>query len=1030
MPESSLNAGIVIGAALGRTFGSTFKSVEQRSKKLGDALKKARLGTALTGDVVKYKQQLDQLRRKQAQAGGAGKKLTQQIAKAERQYRAAGQRAKRYGVEIGQAARRHREFSRTARDASRQLGRLQRQQREQSRMRQQAGGPRRIGTAVGLLGAGYAAGRIFRTSMGLEEQAIRLDTVINAEDGDTEAAVQRSVQHAREVARRTLSSEAELLEIQYELNSASLSESAARAGSEVVSKVATVTKGDVGQVGKILGGVFNNLGDTIEGSNVEEKLGRIGDVLTQVQFKFALSDFGQLGEGLAESAASASANRLSLERLGVAIGILNTAQVTGSRAGTAMNAVLRQMPKASEELGFTIQRNAEGNLNLGATLEGLRNSLSVYDDLDERNQVIQQLFGDEGMRGIIPLLEGVEQYKKGLESVGEAGGLVDKSYQKFLQSSGGDWKMLTQNVTAVSSTIGGTLLPAISAVLWPFGAAARVVGGLVDRFPVLGHVIGGVTVSIVGLMATGLATSYVSSLWNRFMDSNTLASRTMGAALNWTRARLVAFNRTALVTAARTKALAVGGAIQSFGSSLIGLATRAIPVAIGGLRALSVAALSNPIVLIGVAVAGAAIVVYKYWGPIKGFFKGLWGGIKTIFSAAWEGIKGFFLNYHPVGLVIKHWAPIVGFFGRLWTGIQSVFSAAWEGIKGFFLNYHPVGLVIKHWAPIVGFFGRLWTGIQSVFSAAWEGIKGFFLNYHPVGLVIKHWAPIVGFFGRLWTGIQSVFSAAWEGIKGFFLNYHPVGLVIKHWAPIVGFFGRLWTGIQSVFSAAWEGIKGFFLNYHPVGLVIKHWAPIVGFFGRLWTGIQSVFSAAWEGVVDWFGSLSLYEVGAAILTTLGEGIGSAVGWLGDKVKGVFGSIRKLLPFSDAKEGPLSGLTKSGQSILGTLGEGIRQAGPVALQRPLARTLGAATAGLALTLPIAASPAATSPTVRPSPVVSFDSQTTRAAGTRPASTTIHYHNQITIHQQPNEDPQALAERILREMTRLQKQRRREEVYDGL
>ena len=862
MPESSLNAGIVIGAALGRTFGSTFKSVEQRSKKLGDALKKARLGTALTGDVVKYKQQLDQLRRKQAQAGGAGKKLTQQIAKAERQYRAAGQRAKRYGVEIGQAARRHREFSRTARDASRQLGRLQRQQREQSRMRQQAGGPRRIGTAVGLLGAGYAAGRIFRTSMGLEEQAIRLDTVINAEDGDTEAAVQRSVQHAREVARRTLSSEAELLEIQYELNSASLSESAARAGSEVVSKVATVTKGDVGQVGKILGGVFNNLGDTIEGSNVEEKLGRIGDVLTQVQFKFALSDFGQLGEGLAESAASASANRLSLERLGVAIGILNTAQVTGSRAGTAMNAVLRQMPKASEELGFTIQRNAEGNLNLGATLEGLRNSLSVYDDLDERNQVIQQLFGDEGMRGIIPLLEGVEQYKKGLESVGEAGGLVDKSYQKFLQSSGGDWKMLTQNVTAVSSTIGGTLLPAISAVLWPFGAAARVVGGLVDRFPVLGHVIGGVTVSIVGLMATGLATSYVSSLWNRFMDSNTLASRTMGAALNWTRARLVAFNRTALVTAARTKALAVGGAIQSFGSSLIGLATRAIPVAIGGLRALSVAALSNPIVLIGVAVAGAAIVVYKYW------------------------------------------------------------------------------------------------------------------------------------------------------------------------APIVGFFGRLWTGIQSVFSAAWEGIKGFFLNYHPVGLVIKHWAPIVGFFGRLWTGIQSVFSAAWEGVVDWFGSLSLYEVGAAILTTLGEGIGSAVGWLGDKVKGVFGSIRKLLPFSDAKEGPLSGLTKSGQSILGTLGEGIRQAGPVALQRPLARTLGAATAGLALTLPIAASPAATSPTVRPSPVVSFDSQTTRAAGTRPASTTIHYHNQITIHQQPNEDPQALAERILREMTRLQKQRRREEVYDGL
>ena len=770
MPDGSLKVGIVVGAALGKTFGSTLKSVEQRSRKLGNTLKKARLGTALTGDVVQYKQQLDQLRKKQSQAGGSSKKLAREIAKAERQYREATRRAKRYGVEIGQAAHRHREFSRTAKDATRQIGHLQREQRKQSRVGQQARG-NRLGTAAGLLGAGYVAGRIFNTAMGLEEQTIRLNTVINAEDGDTAAAVERSVRHTREVARRTLSSEAELLEIQYELNSASLSESAARVGSEVASKVATVTKGDVGQVAKIMGGVFNNLGDSIEGSNVEEKLGRIGDVLTQTQFKFALSNFRQLGEGMAEAAASASANRLSLERTAVAIGIMNTAQVTGSRAGTAMNAVLRQMNKASEELGFTIHRDAEGNLNLGATVEGLRNSLAVYDDLDERNQKIQELFGDEGMKGIIPLMDGLEQYKKGLESIEGAGGVVDKSYQKFLNSSGGQWKMLTQNVSAVSSTIGGTLLPALNAVLSPFAAAARLVGSLVDRFPVLGYVIGGVTLSIGGLMATGLASSYyVSSLWKGFMDSNTRSSRVMGKTLNWTRGRLAAFNVTALVTAARTKALAAGGAIKSFGRSLLGLASRAIPMAIGGLRALTGAVMANPIGLIIGAIALGGFLIYKYWEPLKAFFFGLWGGIKPVFSAAWEGIKWLFLNLHPLGLVIKHWEPIKAFFGRLWSGVQSIFSSFWEGTK-------------------------------------------------------------------------------------------------------------------------------------------------------------SILTTAWQGVVDWLGGVSLYDVGVAILTTLGKGILGTGKWLLGKVKGVFGKARNLLPFSDAKEGPLSGLTASGRSIVGTLGEGVRKAGP-------------------------------------------------------------------------------------------------------
>lgn len=354
---------------------------------------------------------------------------------------------------------------------------------------------RELGVSL-VVGAAYGAGQVLGETFRIEEQTIRLETVINAEDGDAEEAARRSARHAREVARRTPASEAELLEIQYELSSAGLEESAARAGSEVVSKIATVTEGGVGQVAAITGTVFNKLGDSIEGADAEEKLQRIGDVLTKTQFKFAISDFGQLGDGLAEGAAGAASSRLPLEQFAAAIGVLNTAGEGGSRAGAALSAVLRRMSKASNELGFSIVRSADGSLDLIATMEGLRSSLSVYDDPDERNQVIRDLFGGEGKKGVVPLLEGLESFRQGTADAADSEGLVDKSYQKLLDSAGGQWKMLTDNVMAIGTALGSTLLPTLNVVLEKMDDFASWLGEQIEDFPVLGLAIG--TIATVG----------------------------------------------------------------------------------------------------------------------------------------------------------------------------------------------------------------------------------------------------------------------------------------------------------------------------------------------------------------------------------------------------------------------------------------------------------------------------------------------------------------------------------------------------
>ena len=70
------------------------------------------------------------------------------------------------------------------------------------------------------------------------------------------------------------------------------------------------------------------------------------------------------------------------------------------------------------------------------------------------------------------------------------------------------------------------------------------------------------------------------------------------------------------------------------------------------------------------------------------------------------------------------------------------------------------------------------------------------------------------------------------------------------------------------------------------------------------------------------------DVGELIIDTVVEGLKRKAQDLYNTVKGIFGKVRQLLPFSDAKEGPFSQLTASGMSIITTLMDGIRAAAPM------------------------------------------------------------------------------------------------------
>ncbi|MDE0167347.1 MAG: tape measure protein [Bryobacterales bacterium] len=253
-------------------------------------------------------------------------------------------------------------------------------------------------------------------------------------------------------------------------------------------------------------------------------------------------------------------------------------------------------------------------------------------------------------------------------------------------------------------------------------------------------------------------------------------------------------------------------------------------------------------------------------------------------------------------------------------------------------------------------------------------------------------------------------TAAIAGLKG---------LIVSTWTWTAALLANPITWVVAAVAGA-------------AALIYKYWEPLSGFFIRLWGSVRVGAVAAWEWIkgvwntaAEWFGSLSLAEMGKALLATLGEGIRAGAAAVWEPLQTVLGKVREMLPFSDARRGPLSKLTASGASILDTMGLGVLRAGPDALRRPLARTLGAAAAGgfssEALRLPA------------PAALPGFPSRAASPPGGAPLPSQIDnsiHIQQLTVHQQPGEDAVKLAERLLREIEYRREVNRRAALYDEL
>ncbi|MCY4121428.1 MAG: phage tail tape measure protein, partial [Acidobacteria bacterium] len=448
--DSNIGIGIAIGATVGATVGRAFESVTDRSRRVGDALGRA------NKRADRHRQELRRLRAEQARTGDESGKLARDI--------------QRVGEKLQRTTRHAQEYRRELRGAQRLEG-------------ARTGRDRALRQGAVAIGGAYAAGRLLAGSFERERAQLRLGSLLEGPGGAVQ--LRRGMAHSRADVRRgrVLQGEAELLQVQADLRGADLSAEVARIGSTLSARIATVTQGSARDVASVLGGAYTLFGDQFEGDTTE-RLGRIGELLTATQKKYKFTVFGDLGAGLKLAAAGAKSANLPLDQTAVALGLLSKAELAGERGGTALSAVLRQLStKEVARFGVQIARSADGSLDLVATLANLKERLDRIGDTDVRNRTVQEMFGDEGARGLVPLLDQLGAFEEGLAGVRNPIENIDQAHQRWLDSASGKSAILRNNLTSLRDTIATGLVPAVEPLIGLATGAAVEIGAMAERTP-------------------------------------------------------------------------------------------------------------------------------------------------------------------------------------------------------------------------------------------------------------------------------------------------------------------------------------------------------------------------------------------------------------------------------------------------------------------------------------------------------------------------------------------------------------------
>lgn len=233
--------------------------------------------------------------------------------------------------------------------------------------------------------------------------------------------------------------------------------------------------------------------------------------------------------------------------------------------------------------------------------------------------------------------------------------------------------------------------------------------------------------------------------------------------------------------------------------------------------------------------------------------------------------------------------------------------------KAIMILFTILGVLLVAAGSLIAFIG-LGGMMLGQFSLAWGVLRGAVLGFLPV-------------MGSAITSTIA-FTAA--------LLANPITWVVIGIAALIYALYLLWKNFDWVKEKVDQLPEGFvnllavvfpFLGI-PL-LVIRNWDTIGPYFRNLFSNVKTDFNSFMTALPNMITEkmAQFRESGAAIMRTFADGIRSTFKAPADAIRSGLQMIRQMLPFSDAKEGPLSQLTLNGRKIFETIAAGMPQGVP-------------------------------------------------------------------------------------------------------
>ncbi|MFM0699538.1 hypothetical protein [Paraburkholderia sediminicola] len=276
-----------------------------------------------------------------------------------------------------------------------------------------------------------------------------------------------------------------------------------------------------------------------------------------------------------------------------------------------------------------------------------------------------------------------------------------------------------------------------------------------------------------GLQATAAATDKVVG----FMKEHSTAARVILVTLAALAALLVVVGTMTIALAGVLGPLAiVKFSMKALGMEG-GLLTRALGAGATAWRSFGSAAmfagramLTTPIGLviaaIVAAVAVAALVIRKYWEPIKAFLGGMFSGLISGLAPLGAALGAAFGALGAIGAALKPvFAPVIDLFAGLWnwfsqllepvrsTGAELSAAAGYGRTFGEVLGgalrfvFMPLELLAKGIALLPRVIESFLADATTAFSGGLAGIGALILNWSPLGVFYQAFAGVLSWFG-------------------------------------------------------------------------------------------------------------------------------------------------------------------------------------------------------------------------------------------------------------------------------------------